>query len=126
MTVVINVSSIQTMKHAPFNQSKIDMMTHCRLVVGEALTKVVGMVPGQEAVAGSVAEIMSSMITKSKEAREIYLEAMEQLRLKDFKDQIRPTTRHGEEGECYRTSLVRRRCCKNHTPKTSHKWNRKK
>lgn len=107
MTVVMNVSSIQTMKHAPFNQSKIDMMTYCRLVVGEAPTKVVGMVPGQEAVAGSVAEVMPSMITKSKEATEIFLEAMEQLRLKDFKDQIRPTTGHGEKEGFYRMSLVR-------------------
>lgn len=104
MTVVMNLSS---MKHAPFNQSKIDRMTHRRLVVGEALTNVVGMVPGQEAVAGSVAEVMPSMITKSKEATEILLEAMERLRLKDFKDQIRPTTRHGEEGEFCRMSLVR-------------------
>lgn len=123
MTVVINVSSIQTMEHAPFNQWKIDMITDRRLVVGEALTKVVGMVPGQEAVAGSVAEVMPSMITKSKEATEIFLE---HLRLKDIKDQIRPTTRHGEEGGFYRMSFVRRRCCRNHIPKASHKWKRRK
>lgn len=83
------------MVHAPFNQSKTDMITDRRRVRREALTKVVGMAPGQEEVVVSVPwvsvaitrlchrtarELMPTMVTKSKEAMEILLGAMEQLR----------------------------------------------
>lgn len=74
------------MVRAPFNQSKTDMITDRRRMREEALTKVVGMVPGQEEVVVSIPwvriaitrlwhrtaqELMPIMVAKSKEAMEI-------------------------------------------------------
>lgn len=83
------------MVRAPFNQSETEMITDRHRMREEALTKVVGMVPGQEEVVVSIPwvsvamtrlwhrtapELMPIMVAKSKEAMEILPRAMEQLR----------------------------------------------